>query len=218
MSTLLFPDATLRSTTEQIGGNLAPMNAHAPILPRDLPRRTFTVREIEQMCEAGIMLEDERVELIFGELIPMNPKGVRHESFKLLLNLRWARLRPPDVLFIPETTFRLSPDTYVEPDFVVFPSGAGVKGLTPSSALLAVEIADSSLRFDSKIKPQVYAYFGIPELWVIDAINDKLHVFRTPIDGRYTETSVLTATQTVTPLVAPSAFALSLTELEREID
>jgi Uma2 family endonuclease len=192
------------------------MNAHAPTLPRDLPRRTFTVSEIEQMCEAGIMLEDERVELIFGELIPMNSKGARHETVKLLLMLRWARLRPAHVLFIPETTFRLSVDTFVEPDFVVFPAGAGVKGLTPSSAMLAVEIADSSLSFDTKIKPQVYAYFGIPELWVIDAIHDQIHVFRSPVEGRYAETMVLGADESVTPVVAPEAFSLRLSELDAE--
>jgi Uma2 family endonuclease len=192
------------------------MNAHSPTLPADIQRRTFTVRDIELMVEAGIIAERERIELIFGELIRMNPKGIRHETIKMLMMLRFARLRPPDVLFIPETTFRLSPDTYIEPDFVVFPGQAGVAGLTAASALLAIEIADSSLAFDLGAKAEVYAYFGIRELWVVDATADQIHVHRKPEDGRYTEIATFGSDDLVTPAEAPAAFALRLSELEAE--
>jgi len=194
------------------------MNAYAPTLPLDLPRRTFSVRDVEQMCEAGIMLDDERVELIFGELIRMSPKGARHETIKRFVLERWFAVRPATVSILPETTVRLSPETYLEPDVILFPSKLRTGDITPSSVLLAVEIADSSLRFDTKIKPQVYAYFGIPELWVIDAVNDQIHIFRSPAEGSYIETMVVGADETVTPVVAPAAFALRLDEIEREAD
>ena len=89
-----------------------------------LPRRRFTVAEVEAMVAAGVMEEDERVELIGGELVPMSPKGNHHEVVKTALLARWYRASPDDVLLTPETTFRLSEDTYLEPDVVVYPRRA----------------------------------------------------------------------------------------------
>ncbi len=48
----------------------------------DLPRRRFTIAEVEAMVAAGVMDEDERIELIGGELVPMSPKGFAHEAVK----------------------------------------------------------------------------------------------------------------------------------------
>ena len=71
-----------------------------------LPRRRFTVAEVEAMVAAGVMDEDERVELIGGELVPMSPKGNHHEVVKTALLARWYRTRPEEILLTPETTFR----------------------------------------------------------------------------------------------------------------
>jgi Uma2 family endonuclease len=78
-----------------------------------LPRRRFTVAELERMAAAGILQEDERIELIGGEVVPMSPKGERHERVKIALNLYWACRLPEHLLFATETTFRLSLDTYL---------------------------------------------------------------------------------------------------------
>ena len=107
-----------------------------------LPRRCFTVAELEQMVAAGILHEDERIELIGGEIVPMSPKGNHHEVLRIALNLYWAQQLPADLQFAPETTFRLSQDTYLEPDFVVYPKAAGLKGLSAATARLVVEIAE----------------------------------------------------------------------------
>ena len=101
-----------------------------------LPRRRFTVAEVEAMVAAGVMEEDERVELIGGELVPMSPKGNHHEVVKTALLDRWYRARPEHVRLAPETTFRLSEDTYLEPDVVIFPRETGIRGLTAATALL----------------------------------------------------------------------------------
>src|SRR5208282_5676489 len=102
-----------------------PMNVSpAPRVTRaaeGMPRRRFTVAEVEAMVEAGILDEDERVELIGGELVPMSPKGNQHEVFKSALNFRWCRLCPPTCRLTQETTLRLFQDTYLEPDFVIYP-------------------------------------------------------------------------------------------------
>jgi Uma2 family endonuclease len=77
------------------------------------PRRRFTVAELEQMTAAGILLEDERIELIGGAIVPMSPKGNHHEIVKAAaLNVCWARRLPEDLMLVTETTFRLTPDGY----------------------------------------------------------------------------------------------------------
>src|SRR4029077_20629023 len=179
-----------------------------------LPRRRFTVAEVEAMVAAGVMDEDERVELIGGELVPMSPKGNQHEVVKSALVDLWIRSRPDDCRLTQETTFPLSEDTYLEPDVVVYPRTSGLRGLTGASVLLVVEIADSSLRYDIGRKAGLYATFGMRELWVTDAVRLTTRVFREPgIDG-YRNAQDYGPTHDLTPLIAPGAFALRLDELE----
>jgi Uma2 family endonuclease len=181
-----------------------------------LPRRRFTVAEVEAMVEAGILEEDERVELIGGELVPMSPKGSRHEVVKSALLDRWIRARPSDARLTPETTFRLSEDTYLEPDIVIYPRESGLLALSPSNVLLVVEIADSSRRYDMGRKATLYAGFGIRELWVIDAVKMTTRVFRAPAEKGYVEKCDFRASDRLVPLFAPTEFALALEELELE--
>jgi len=191
--------------------------AVAPHLTRaaeGLPRRRFTVAEVEEMVAAGIVDEDERVELIGGELVPMSPKGGRHEAVKVALMDRWCRLRPDSCRIAQETTFRLSQDTFLEPDFVVYPAATGLAGLSQSSVLLVVEVADSSRRFDMGRKAKLYAGFGVRELWVIDAVRLTARTFRAPSQSGYAETRDFRASERLAPLFAPAAFALALGELE----
>ncbi len=190
------------------------MNVRAIIENAGLPRRGFTVKEVERMSEVGLLRAEERVELIGGELIPMNPKGSRHEVLKLAINLRWGRQHPADTVFIPETTFRLSQDTYLEPDFLVFPRSLAIADIRAENILLAVELSDSSLGFDLGPKALVYAHFGIRELWVIDATTNTIHVHRDPADGRYQSITPWSADDLVVPALAPSAFALRLADLD----
>ena len=181
-----------------------------------LPRRRFTVAEVEAMVSAGVMDEDERVELIGGELVPMSPKGNHHEVVKTALLRRWFRLAPDDVELTPETTFRLSEDTYLEPDVVIYARATGLKGLTGTNVLLVVEIADSSLRYDMGRKAALYAAFGVRELWVVDAVNLTTRIFRDPAADGYHDTRDFAATELLTPVFAPAAFARRLGELELE--
>jgi Uma2 family endonuclease len=179
-----------------------------------LPRRRFTVAEVEAMVAAGVMEEDERVELIGGELVPMSPKGIQHEVVKRALLDRWFRARPEEVHLAPETTFRLSEDTYLEPDVVIYPRTSGLRGLTGANVLLVVEIADSSLHYDIGRKAALYASFGIRELWVIDAVRLTTRVFRESATDGYRDARDFGPADRLVPLIAPEAFALRLEELE----
>jgi Uma2 family endonuclease len=83
-------------------------------------RRRWTVAEIEDMVQAGIIDEDERFELIGGEVMPMEPKAIRHEIIKVSLLKWWMRRLISNIEIAQETTFRLSESSFLEPDFVFF--------------------------------------------------------------------------------------------------
>ncbi|MBX9829137.1 MAG: Uma2 family endonuclease [Xanthobacteraceae bacterium] len=178
-----------------------------------LPRRRFTVAELERMTEAGILEEDERIELIGGEIVPMSPKGHQHEILKAALNIYWAPKLPPDVLFVTETTFRLTADTYLEPDFVFYPKSSGIRGLAAATAKLVVEIADSSLGYDLGRKAALYAGFGIAELWVIDAAKLVAHIHLDPAEQDYRSVAAFAPDARLVPQALPG-LAVTLGELE----
>ena len=169
-----------------------------------LPRRRFTIAEVEDMTRAGILQEHDRIELIGGELVPMAPKGSFHERMKIALNLYWAQRLPPGLLFATETTFRLSIDTYLEPDFVFYPKESGWNALSPETALLAVEVADSSLRFDLGRKAGIYAAFGLVELWVVNAVTRETRVHRDPRPDGYGRVRDFGPDEVLTPACDPA--------------
>jgi Uma2 family endonuclease len=189
------------------------MNAPITTAAEGLPRRAFTVKEVERMVEVGLIAEDERIELIGGEIVPMSPKGDHHEVLKTKLLRLWMRIAPDELELTPETTFRLSEDTYLEPDIVVYRLADGLKRLDGGTALLCVEIADSSLGYDLGRKPATYAAFGVAELWVIDAVRLVTHVHREPGEGGYRSVTVHAAGETLVPLRAP-ALPLRLADLD----
>jgi len=184
----LFRSSGLRPTTQAAEG---------------LARRRWTVAEIEAATRAGIFDEDERFELIGGEIVPMNAKGIHHEVLKAALTYHFVRNTPDDIRFVPETTFRLSEDSFVEPDFVFFRKTDGIAGLNPRTALLAVEVADSSLAWDLGRKALIYAGFAIPELWVIEAVTRKAHVHTRPGLEGYGEIVEVSDSETLTPRTMP---------------
>jgi Uma2 family endonuclease len=178
-----------------------------------LPRRRFTFEEVERMTQLGILQEDERIELIGGEIVPMSPKGGLHEVLKSALTIYWAKRLPDDLLFTTETTFRLSRDTYLEPDFVFYPKAGGWKGLAAATARLVVEVADSSLAYDRGRKARLYAGFGIVELWSIDAARLETRIHRDPDGGGYRHVEDLPPGARLVPGAAPS-LAVTLSDLE----
>jgi Uma2 family endonuclease len=178
-----------------------------------MPRRRFTVAELEAMVAAGILDEDERIELIGGEAVPMSPKGSHHEILKNALTHYWASHLRAGLTFATETTFRLTPDTYLEPDFVFYDKTTGIKGLNASTAHFVAEIADSSFSYDIGRKAALYASFGIPELWVIHAVRLETRIHRKPSITGYQDLIDLPSDQELAPAFAPE-LAVTLSQLE----
>lgn len=143
-----------------------------------MPRRVWTLAEIEAMVAAGIIEEDERFELIGGEVVPMSPKGARHEVVKIDLNRHFQRTVPDRLVVAQETTLRLDDKSFLEPDFTVYPHSVDPGDLRGYHVLLAIEVADTSLHYDIGRKIGIYAAWGIPEVWVIEAKTLVTHVFR----------------------------------------
>jgi Uma2 family endonuclease len=186
------------------------MNLHVPPpqqrttqAAEGLPRRKWSVAEIEAMVEAGVIREDERFELIGGEIVPMSPKGIRHEIVKEALMNFWTTHLPKDIRVIGETTFRLDEFHFVEPDFVFFRKEDGVRNLSPRTALLAVEVSHSSLAYDLGRKLRIYSNFGVRAVWVIDAQTLVCHQHEAPgLDG-YTVIRQVPPDAGITPDFAP---------------
>jgi Uma2 family endonuclease len=190
----------------------AAMNAPAA-LAEGLPRRRFSVADVMRMVEVGLIGEDERLEVLDGEIVPMSPKGSRHEDLKVAIAEFWRARAPADVTIAQETALRLDERTYLEPDFLVFPRSVRRSAATGADVLLVVEVADTSFDYDLNRKPRIYAAFGLRELWVVDAARREIHVHREPSIGGYAHIERRGASERIVPAVAPADLAFALDEL-----
>jgi Uma2 family endonuclease len=151
-----------------------------------LPRRAFTADDLRRMIDAGIIGEDERIELIEGEFVVMAAKGYAHEFVRLALVQSMSDARPKGVWVASEPTVQFADNSVLEPDIVVFPrsalmqSNAGFIRVAEGGLFLVVEIAVTSLRSDKTRKAPLYARQGVRELWVVDANERKAWVYTGP--------------------------------------
>ena len=120
------------------------------------------------MAEAGILRDDERIELIEGRIFKMAPIGARHGGVVSRLSRLLARQLPEGLLAWVQATIRLAPDAAPEPDLAVVHDRAYGDVLPgPEDIRLIIEVAETSLRFDRNVKLPLYAAAGIPEVWVV---------------------------------------------------
>src|SRR2546421_13006142 len=150
------------------------MNVAVTTAAEGFPRRAFTVEDVSRMIDAGVIGEDEKFELIEGEIVMMAPKGIAHERIKSALIVAIARALPNDLALGVEITLRLTNTILLEPDFAIFPkelfqrSDSGFAQLDPGEARLVVEVAHTSLAYDKRIKAPIYARHGVWEYWIVD--------------------------------------------------
>ena len=194
----IFIPAPIRPTTQAADG---------------LPRWRCAVAEIEKLAAGGFFHEDERIELVGGEIVPMSPKGRRHETIRIELADRFHRQAPPDLIVASEPQFNLSEDTYTVPDILVHRRATKTYDLRGSEALLVVEVADTSLDYDRRIKMPLYAMHGVREYWVINAVTLTTGVHRQPSGNAYVSVEELPPDARLVASLAP-AIAVSLGELD----
>lgn len=168
-----------------------------------LPAR-LTVDEIYDLTAAGVLAENEHIELVEGEIVPMAAaKANWHSMMEGKLVHVLARQLPDDFWLYPAPSLTLSPDTLLEPDLVVLPRRVMMRDMRGPDTLLVIEVADSSLSYDLRVKAPIYAHHGVREYWVVDAVRQTIRVHRTPTDGIYADVEEYEAHDSVTASLLP---------------
>lgn len=168
-----------------------------------LQRRAFTADEFERMAEAGILGEDERVELLDGEIVAMNPIGPSHAWRVNDLAETFAPLRDRVIIAV-QNPVRVHEHWTPQPDIALIDRGTPRgRHPRPENVLLIVEVADSSLAVDRDVKTPQYGIAGIPETWVLDMAAERLLVHRAPSPLGYATTLTFERGDRVQPLFAP---------------
>lgn len=166
-----------------------------------IPAR-LTVEEVYALTAAGVLREGERFELIDGEIVPMAAaKANWHEQTKSKLNRALVKSLPDDLLVYVETSVTLAPDILVEPDLAIWPAGGHTQEVRGPDILLVIEVADSSLSYDLRVKAPLYAAHGVREYWVVDAVRRTVRVHRDPHEGVYRDVEEYDEDVAIAPLL-----------------
>jgi len=150
--------------------------------------RHFNVAEYYQMARAGVLTEDERVELVRGEIVAMSPIGIRHAACVNQINMRlnrWARGR---FVVSVQNPIRLDDHSEPQPDLAILKPRDDVyfeAQPRPGDVLLVIEVADTSMGYDREEKVPLYAEAGIPEMWLVNLPEGVIEIYTEPVDGVY---------------------------------
>jgi len=174
------------------------------LLASETPYR-FTVEDYEKLGAAGIFDEDDRVELLDGEIIIMAPIGIRHVQAVRRLNKQMNRAFGAHCLVDCQNPFILDGLSEPQPDILLLHPRTEESDVLPGPAdiFLVVEVAESSLGYDRGRKLQRYATAGIREVWVVDLVHRLIEIFREPSAEGYRVRLEARPGETL----APAAFA-----------
>jgi Uma2 family endonuclease len=153
-----------------------------------VPRHRLTVDDYHRLGEAGILGEDDRVELLEGQLVDMSPIGPRHALVAEILTYRLIRAVDEAFWVRPQDPIALDGRSEPQPDVVVVRNpwkGYPHAHPGPEDIVLLVEVSDSSRDIDLGAKRELYARASIQELWIVDLTTDTVIVCRNPKDGVY---------------------------------
>jgi len=180
------------------------LSPDVPLVPR---RKRWTRAECAPLEAAGVF-DQERVELIEGELI--SKMGAKRPHVNGLTLLReWLTEVFGGRFVNTEASIDVTPEdnptNEPQPDLIVLtkPTTAFQRNPQPQDLLLVVEVADTSLSFDRTTKAALYARAGIVDYWVLDTANRRMLVHREPNGGRYQVVVAYTDSESVAPLSAP---------------
>jgi Uma2 family endonuclease len=157
------------------------------------------------MIEAGILGEDERVELLEGVIIAMAPQSVPHARCIQWLNRVLVAKLGEEYAVRPQLPLSLGEHNEPEPDLAVVRADSMSEDRHPGTAVLVIEVAGESLRRDRQVKATVYARFGIPEYWIVNLEAHVVEVFwdPDPATGTYGRSRTATTAETLASEVLP---------------
>lgn len=148
--------------------------------------KRFTIAEYHRLAELGFLGEDDRVELIRGEIFQMAAKGKPHSTVSRRLLRELSKLLSDRATLQNQEPITLSPDSEPEPDFAILRNRSDdYLPAHPSSkdVLLVIEIADSSLKYDREVKLPLYAEAGISDYWIFNIVENCLESYSQPYQG-----------------------------------
>jgi len=180
--------------------------AHIVRMALPLLKGPFTVEAYQRLGELGILHEDDRVELIDGQVVEMSPIGDRHASCVRRLNRLFGRNLPEVAIIDVQNPVVLGRQDAPQPDLVLLEPRADAYPQHPRAGdmLLVIEVADTSLAYDRDIKIPLYARAGIPEAWLVDLAADRIEVYRDPAEGKYASARSVSRGDTITLLQFPN--------------
>jgi Uma2 family endonuclease len=170
-------------------------------------RKLFNVGEFYRMAEAGVFSKKARLELIEGEILEMAAIGIRHVGAVMALNEIFFPAVAGRFKISTQMPLRLDDRSEPEPDFVLLrhrPDKYRAGGPPcASDAVLVVELADSSLQYDTHVKLPLYARHGIGEYWIVDVDAHSITVCRSPTHDGYDDKKIYKENEQIAPLALP---------------
>jgi Uma2 family endonuclease len=169
-------------------------------------RRRFSIDEYEKMVATGILAEDDRVELIEGEIVEMSPIGDPHAAVVTnLTHLLVSRIGERARVRV-QGPVRVPPRSKPQPDLALLRLRSYMReGATTADVPLVIEVSDTSLQYDLTVKLRLYARAGIPEYWIVDVNTETVEVCRSPSGERYADRRMIARGESVAPLAFPDA-------------
>jgi Uma2 family endonuclease len=166
----------------------------------------FTVDTYHRLAELGIFDEDDRVELLDGQIVEMTPIGGPHAACVLRLTDLLSRRTGSDIGVSVQNPVVLAERWEPQPDIAVLRRPGGFAGAwlpRPQDVVLVIEVADTSLERDRDVKIPRYAAAGIPEAWLVDLADDTIGVYRGPGPDGFSDIVTVTRGETLQPLLLP---------------
>jgi len=171
-----------------------------------LLRRRFNVEEYYLMAKAGILNEDDRVELIDGEIVEMPPIGIPHASnVDRLAHLFFLHVGQRAIVRV-QNPVQLSEHSEPQPDLALLRPRDDFYASAhpgPADVLLLIEIADTSIDYDREVKAPLYARADITEYWLVDLARQRIEVYRDPAAGEYRQLRLVRRDERLAPEALP---------------
>ncbi len=165
--------------------------------------RRWTREEYDRMIAAGLFKPGERLELVDGEIFQMTPQGSAHFTAIQLTDEALRHAFGSGFVVRAQAPLALGPDSEPEPDVAVVTGNArDYRDAHPATALLVVEVADSTVDYARGRKITLYARAGIIEYWIVNLIERCLEVYRKPDQDTYLHCRRLVTGDKIAPLAA----------------
>ncbi|MGB3681894.1 MAG: Uma2 family endonuclease [Rubrobacteraceae bacterium] len=161
---------------------------HSPVQSWE---KRFSVPEYYRMAEAGVLGENERVELVEGVIVEMAAMGSRHAACVRRLEALLSQHSPRERIISTQCPVRLDDNSEPEPDLALLKPREDFYSSEhpgPDDVLLVIEVSDTSAEYDTEVKLPLYARAGIPETWLVNLATETIEAHSRPASGGYRQT------------------------------